>query len=223
MNADRVSHPESETVSVPVAIRRFRIRRTVIAGLVGLLVVQGLLGGCTAVIHPPSSPSSPTTVYVVDYGMHAGLVLPTGEKRRWVEYQYGDWNYFALANNAWYNSFPALLWPTQGALGRRYVTPPPHVDSLVNHFSGKHVISLRVSDERAGQLRQTLEKMFGRNQDTKIENDIYGLTFVKVDLSYSLCFQCNDMLVHWLRELDCRVHGTAMFSSWVLSKKGAGE
>src|SRR5262245_26160467 len=77
---------------------------------------------CTSVVFPPEAPVDPTTVWVLSEGIHLGLVLPTGDPAPaagFVEYGFGEWEWFAKGNNAWYRVFPVLLWPTAGTLCRR--------------------------------------------------------------------------------------------------------
>jgi len=54
-----------------------------------------------------------------------GLVLPTGDPAPapgWVEYGFGEWEWYALGNDAWYRVFPAMrsAYPSEwlGALTR---------------------------------------------------------------------------------------------------------
>jgi len=195
-----------------------RAARTCAWVLVLWMFVQGMFGGCTAVIHPPEEPGERTDVYLVDYGMHAGLVLPAGAAGKWIEYQYGDWNYFALANDSWYNAFPALLWPTQGALGRRTVSPPDFAPSIEAHLSGEMVLTIPVSGTRVRRLRRRLNRLYQQSATSEISNERYDLTFVRIDDPYSACNHCNDVMVEWLTELNCTVHGSATTSSWMLSE-----
>ena len=51
--------------------------RTAPLRLLLLLLVPVGVGGCQHVIEPPATVSDPVRVFVVDYGRHASLALPT--------------------------------------------------------------------------------------------------------------------------------------------------
>ncbi|HCF27732.1 MAG TPA: hypothetical protein DEV81_11175 [Cyanobacteria bacterium UBA11049] len=70
------------------------------------------------VIVPPANPTNSVTAYVIDQGYHSSLLLPDRESG-YIQYAYGDWNYFALNQQGWSDAAAALLIPTQGTLGRR--------------------------------------------------------------------------------------------------------
>ena len=93
-----------------------------------LLAVLVCMTACVTSIRPPAEPKDPVSVALIDYGYHASLALPTADGGC-VEYAYGEWEWFALNNDAWYRVFPALCWPTRGALGRRALRFPPDVAS----------------------------------------------------------------------------------------------
>src|SRR5687768_7285716 len=91
-----------------------------------VFAVLGSAAGCATTIRPPADPKDPVSVALIDYGYHASLALPAGPGTS-VEYAYGEWEWFARNNDAWYRVFPALCWPTRGALGRRALAFPPEV------------------------------------------------------------------------------------------------
>ncbi|MGD8699334.1 MAG: hypothetical protein PVJ43_08595, partial [Gemmatimonadales bacterium] len=56
-----------------------------------LLATTGLvITACTNVIVPPAEPLAPQTVFVIDHGRHASLVLPAPDSGL-VRYAFGDW------------------------------------------------------------------------------------------------------------------------------------
>lgn len=77
----------------------------------------------------PARPAFPVTVYLVDYGRTAGLVLPAGSDRM-IAYVYGNWRYYALRRQGPVAAVAAILWPTQGALGRKEIAGPPGKDTV---------------------------------------------------------------------------------------------
>ena len=105
-------------------LRKRRRRRRVVAGLLAAWALMFLTFGCTSTVTPPTNPIDPVEVFVLSEAMHTGIVLPpdpgsSGNPDQYVEFGFGDWNWYALSNNAWNNAFATVLWPTQGALGRR--------------------------------------------------------------------------------------------------------
>jgi hypothetical protein len=76
--------------------------------------------GCTATVTPPRNVARPATVHLLREAMHTGLVLPPAtDGAGFVEFGYGEWEWFARGNDAWYRVFPTVLWPTMGTLGAR--------------------------------------------------------------------------------------------------------
>lgn len=84
--------------------------------ILGLVVALALTWfKVPATIVPPIAPLDPVTVHVIESGLHARLVLPLGD--RWVQYGFGDWDYYALNRQDFYHAVKALIWPTPGAIG----------------------------------------------------------------------------------------------------------
>jgi hypothetical protein len=77
----------------------------------------------------PARPTSPTTVFLIDFGRTSGLVLAVSDIRL-VSYVYGDWNYYALQNQGVFDVLAALLWPTHGALGRKDIAGPLNSETV---------------------------------------------------------------------------------------------
>ena len=98
--------------------RRWLSRRTNL----GLLLLAGAIlifanAGCVSTIEPPSNPRQPVTVFLQSEARHKGLLLPKAEGR-FVEYGFGDYDWYALEKDRWYYVFDTVLWPTKGTLGR---------------------------------------------------------------------------------------------------------
>ncbi|MBM3961729.1 MAG: hypothetical protein FJ306_07500 [Planctomycetes bacterium] len=91
------------------------VRRALVAATAaGLWTVVG----CTATVTPPRTVAQPATVHSRREAMHTGLVLPPAtDGAGFVEFGYGEWEWFARGNDAWYRVFPTVLWPTMGTLG----------------------------------------------------------------------------------------------------------
>jgi len=187
-----------------------RLRRIAILFLLGLVSVLVLWVLSPTVIVPPAAVADPVTVYVVDVGLHARLVLPD-HNGGLIQYAYGDWNYFALNQQDLSDGLAALLIPTQGTLGRRKFS---NVAELEQWVGDETLLSFAVVGTKAEQLLDSLNARFNRHIDTRVENQVTGLTLVQDDLDYTLFHNSNHELVVWLEELDCRVEGFVLLSNF---------
>ena len=176
--------------------------------------------GCATTIRPPASPADPVAVALIDYGYHASLVLPAGERTS-VEFAYGEWEWFALNHDAWYRVFPALCWPTAGALGRRRLEVPADPTALRAAIACEAALGFRVGRAEAEALRRRLEERFASRAETPIHNPLVGLTFVPDETSYCATVNCNTVLAGWLRELGCGVSWPACTSNFRLAGEEA--
>src|SRR5688572_12511152 len=86
--------------------------------------------GCATTVRPPADPKDPVVVVLIDYGHHSGVILPEPEGA-WVEYAFGEWDYFALNKTDLFTGMIALGCPNQGTLGRR-VHPRADVRDLMD-------------------------------------------------------------------------------------------
>lgn len=173
--------------------------RTLLAGLAAAL----LLSGCTSIVVRPRNPEDPVQTYLVMEAMHKGVILPCADGS-YVEYGYGDWDWFALNCNRWYHVFDTILWPTQGALGKRKVTGRTH-SSIVRAYPLGRVIPIRAAREKAGKLLKDLEARHEAKTETLHRNALSGFDFVMDESSYWFLNNCNDVAADWLRRLGCRV------------------
>ena len=165
-------------------------------------LLLGIIAGCASTIRPPARPLDPVPVSVIDYGYHASLVLPA-EQGTSMEYAYGEWEWFALNNDAWYRVFPALCWPTRGALGRRALPRPPDRAAEAVHAEG--VLVFQVGRAEAAALLDRLNRRYASRTEEPVHNPAVGLTLVPDDASYCCFANCNTALADWLRELGCEV------------------
>ena len=94
------------------------------ANLSAVLLLLVLGSGCATKVVPPSNPVNPVMVYITDYGRHSSLVLPA-TNGGYVEWAFGDWNWFALGKTSWNYALLAVIWSPQSTLGRRVVPPQP--------------------------------------------------------------------------------------------------
>jgi hypothetical protein len=179
--------------------------------MLALGAAAAALAGCANVILPPPDPPDPVPVVLVDYGYHSSLLLPHPDGGSW-EYAYGEWNWFARNRDAWYNAFPALCWPTTGALGRRRLDVPARRDAVRGVLRAEDVLEFRVARSRAEALARSLDDRWEQARATSVHNPENGLTFVHDPQPYWCLLNCNHVMVRWLRDLGCGVWGAGCFS-----------
>lgn len=172
------------------------------AALIPLVV---FIAGCATTVRPPADPTDPVVVVLVDYGHHSTLILPE-PGGSWVEYAYGEWDYFALNKTDLCTGMITLCCPNQGALGRRTLA--------TSDVLAEERLPLKVSRDRSEALRRRLEERFQGRIDTKVYNPAHQLTFVKDDDTYICWHNCNHAVAAWLEELGCEVSGWACFSDF---------
>ncbi|WP_193199033.1 DUF2459 domain-containing protein [Nostoc sp. MG11] len=165
-----------------------------------------------ATIVPPADPVEAIAIYVVDYGWHSRLVLPSGNGEL-IQYAYGDWNYFALNQQDLKNGLAALLLPTQGTLGRRKFSNLAELQQIIQQ-QDYTLLSLEVAQTKVTQLLKLLDESFNRNIATSIKNSQTGLTLVKNEQKYTLLQNSNHKIVEWLQDLDCQVYGFVMWANF---------
>ena len=178
------------------------------------IAVVSLLTGCAYTITPPPSPTDPVSIFVLDYGRHASLALPATDEPVLVEYAYGDWNWFALDKSAWYDAFPTMLWPTQGALVRRRLDVAPTTAHLQRYLGCEEVLEITVSGNSATTLVMDLRRQFDDQIDTLHYQPLYDRDFVHADKSFHLLHTCNHAVADWLGDVGCRVRGSTPFADF---------
>jgi len=172
-----------------------RPRTKIAAGLLlaGLGVTTWILRVSTVV--PPRSVRDPVTVRLLSAGRHSGLLLPC-DYGRVVEYDYGDWNWYALGKDDWWRAPATVLWPNQGTLGRRYVRAEDE--------GSVHTSSLSVERRDAQRLLARLDAAFAAGGDS-LHSDLYDMDFVRSPERFWFAHDCQDATAEWLRELGCSV------------------
>ncbi len=139
-------------------------------------------------------------------GIHSGLVLPRTEGG-YVEYGYGDWDWYALNCDRWYHVFDTILWPTQGALGRRsYAARNP--DELRIQVAGVEWEPLRVSRRDVEALVLDLDARYEAARATEVYNESSRMHLVQIPEGFWCCHGCADATAEWLRRLGCSVSCT---------------
>lgn len=164
--------------------------------------------GCTNVITPPRNLTAPHYVYLLDYGKHSSLLLPSGNvdgNRHFTEYAYGEWEWYAKQEDGICRVIPTLFWPTTGTLGRNTWTltgapPSPPSTSATGedadpgaldtrhrisaaaalHFNAEEVFAIAVESATIESLLDTLDNRFtaGATEKTPVHSEAFNLYFV---------------------------------------------
>lgn len=187
------------------ATRPKRKRRRRLVGAALLVLVAASVFGCTSTITPPPAPAQPVTVFLLREALHAGVVFPPlAPGGDYVEFGYGDWSWFALGHDAWYHVFATVLWPTQGALGRRPFAARDAA-ALPRAAWWADVTPLQVEAELAKRLHERLQQQFDAGVAAVVQRRDLGFSFVPWDRSYWFVDNCADVAAEWFTELGCSV------------------
>lgn len=161
--------------------------------------------GCTATVTPPPRVAQPATVHLLREAMHTGLVLPPATAgAAYVEYGFGEWEWFARGNDAWYRVFPTVLWPTQGTLGARPFAASDDA-GLRRAASWAALTPLVVEAAQVDALRARLAAAMDASRDEAVARPELGWTFVPDARSYWFPHTCADVVASWCEELGCTV------------------
>ncbi len=161
------------------------------------------LAGCTSLVTPWAVVPDPVEVLIVRDGIHTGLILPCS-MGMCIEYGYGEWNWYALNKDKWYDVFDTVLWPTQGALARRvYVISD--INELISYRGSGTAVMLRVSRRRVDSLCQILDSLYTAGRATEVYNPVTRMHLVKYDRGFWWHNNCADAVAEWLRALGCTV------------------
>lgn len=175
---------------------------------IGLMAMTLLVAvGCNSTVTPPPPPDDPITVFLLHEALHTGVVFPpptADDPAGYVEFGFGDWSWYALGNDAWYDVFATVLWPTQGALGRReFGASTPEALRRAAYWA--ELSPILVSQQRAQELRRQLQTAFEARRLQAIDRKDLRFRFVPSDESYWFAHNCADSAATWLQQLGCTV------------------
>jgi hypothetical protein len=176
-----------------------------------------MLASCATTVIPPQQPPQPVTVYLIDLGRTPTLAMPRDDNT-FVRYVYGDWNWYALRKEGAVEGLVALLWPTQGALGRCVIQQPADARDMLLKFNigAEHVYALEVERQRVDEFHRRMDEAFTANADSRMNNEVYALEFVHHPRAYTVFHNSNHETALWLRDLGCQTRGPAMTSQWIV-------
>src|SRR5512134_163902 len=174
-----------------------------------------LLAGCATVVVAPAAPEEPVTVFLLDHGGHASLVLPAG-KGRLVRYAYGDFRWYALDQTGLGSGLAALVGGTPAALGRGELQGPPEAQAVRAQVREgiQQLYELRVARAASERLRAELDRLHAANRATLVYSATYELEFVRHPTPYSAEHNSNLVMAGWLEALGCEVQGAGLITNW---------
>ena len=198
--------------SVAAAVAAVVLRVSIVACAVGS-------AGCvTTQIVPPPPGGDDVPVFVTDYGRHSSVILPAREGH-YVEYAFGDFNWFALSRTRQTDAARALCWSAGSTLGRRQLELIDDPVAVASDTWAARVIRLEAPRAKVESLVDRLDAQYYGRHDTVTFNPSSGMWFVRSREPYNVFHNCNHLTARWLRELGCQTRGTAAFSKFRISPK----
>ena len=177
-----------------------------------------MASGCSATITPPAAPRDPTVIYLADYGRHSSILLPNPSTAGFTEYNWGDWEWFAVGDTNWYVAIQAMLFSPQSTLGQRNVPAKRDLSALRKLLGADRVIPIDVSAQRAESLRAKLNERFSAASTTLMHSSYSQLEHVKDDERYCVLHNCNHVTARWLRQMGCEVDRDPILSNFKLKQ-----
>ena len=192
------------------------MRKLLITGGISALCGAAILvAGCVNTIHAPIEPAETRRMYLLDLGRHTRLALGRTDGG-FVEYGYGEWLWYANLEDQWWRAPAAMLWPTQGTLGRREWRGERAEDRLLRNYAGLDVLELPAAEDEVVALLNRLDCAFAEHADRLVHNERYDLDFVPHDRDYWLFNNSNHAVKEWLEAAGYEVSGTGIFAKWRL-------
>lgn len=170
--------------------------------------------GCTNTIRVPPADAETdyARAFVVDHGYHTRIAV-TDTQGGVAEYAFGEWNWYALNQDALTRIPVVLFWPTDGAYARRVHPPSNGVARFLTENAGLPMIVAPVEAEKASAFRARMDGLF-TSADQLVYNARYGLEFVPAERGYSGLSNSNQVAAEWLEELGLEVRGSRLFADW---------
>jgi hypothetical protein len=182
--------------------------------LAAVSLLAWALASCSTIITPQAALSEPVDVFVVDHGRTTSLVIPASDGKL-LRYAYGDWDWYALGKHSVWRAIVALLWPTQGALGRGLLEGPATAGSIRLQVTEIEEIH-RVPVERTLLIafEAKMEALHERGRGAAVSNSEVDMIFVHHPHAYSVVWNSNHAVASWLRELGSKTSGCSPGANW---------
>ena len=177
-------------------------------GILASLIIFSiaLLSGCTepvSTFYPPDPDRTDNkTVYIVNHGLHTGIVLPKKDadpymhsfddfkSARYLEIGWGDEAYYQAEKETLWMGIRALFWPTDSVLHVAALQTDP-----VAYFSNSEVVQLKLSKTGFIRLVEFIDNSFALNekrQIIKLGSGNYGTSrFYRAEGTFHLFSNCN--------------------------------
>ena len=170
--------------------------------LVALLVACALAStGCvTTTIIPPAPTKDDVPVFITDYSRHSSIILPAPQGH-YVEYAFGDFNWFALSQTRAPDALRALFFSAGSTLGRRQLELSDDVAAVTSDTEAEKVIRIEAPRAKVDALRQKLDADYFARYDTITYNPASSMWFVRSREPYNVLHNCNHLTARWLRGL----------------------
>jgi len=165
-----------------------------------------LLAGCAepvSAFYPPDPDRTDNkTVYIVNHGLHTGIVLPKKDadpymhsfddfkSARYLEIGWGDETYYQTREKTLWMSIRALFWPTDSVLHVAALQTDP-----ITYFSNNEVVQLKLSKTGFISLVEFIDTSFALDEKKQIINlgsGRYGTSrFYRAEGTFHLFNNCN--------------------------------
>lgn len=175
--------------------------------LTSLIILSiALLAGCTkpvSALYPPDpNRTDNKTVYIVNHGLHTGVVLPKKDaapymhsfddfkSARYLEIGWGDETYYQAEKETLWMGIRALFWPSNSVLHVAALQTDP-----IAYFPNNEVVQLKLSKTGFIRLVEFIDNSFTLNekrQIIKLGNGLYGTSrFYRAEGTFHLFNNCN--------------------------------
>jgi len=212
--------------------------------MIPVLVLLALWVGCAAPIRsaPPLREVEPgPSIYVVDHGLHTGLVVRRMEipadlwperhdlaDTEYLEVGWGDRAFYQAPKAMLGLALRALLWPTSSVIHVVAFEPPPDI-----MFPGREIVRIRVSAPEVAELSRFIADTYARDalgQVIPLGPGLYGASrFYLARGQYSLLNTCNQWTARALRAAGCPTTpwyaftaGRVMEEAWKCKRSSLG-
>ena len=200
-------------------MRRYRRHRRSTFVLIAMLAWCCCAGGCvTTTIVPPPPSGDDVSVFVTDYSRHSSIILPAPQGH-YVEYAFGDFDWFALSHTSGSDAARALLWSAGSTLGRRQLELTDDPSAVASDTWAQSVIRLRAPRAKVYALIEQLDAEYFARHDTVTFNPASSMWFVRSREPYHAFHNCNHLTARWLSALGCEIRGPAMFSKFRIASR----
>ena len=176
------------------------------------------LAGCAWRVIPPAQVADPVPVFVTEYGRHTRLALPN-DSTAFVEYGFGEWNFYGLEKQGWLSALRAISGFGQGALSRRELPFAQDEVDFLQTAQGARSARLWVERSSANDLRKELEARWRANAGAVVVRQADQIPVSRDPAHYHLLGNSNHAVANWLKRLGCSVRGYPITSGFEITKR----